>query len=180
MKYLLSTLHGSHLYGTSHSDSDTDYFSVVDLTTRKTHNKKNKHSKQVIERTPDGQVVDRTVVALSTFMHGCELGVPQYLEAMFCTDPIIDVFPDFRASYRVGTAVIPTYIRVIKSFSYNEKSDRLKKRRHALRLAANARSILGTGRFDPRLSPEQVVEFTELAEKTSDEVYEIAMNIIWT
>ena len=178
MTYLFSTIHGSHLYGTDHDASDFDYFTVVEKQPYRGGSRP-RWSRQTLTSDERGAVQDHTVVDLSTFLLGCEKGAPQYLEAMFSSNPIIDKISEFRSGFRVGTSVIDTYLRTIKSFSLSDRYDAEKKRRHALRLAVNARSILECGRFDPRLSPEQVVEFTELAKKDPHEVYEMALNIVW-
>lgn len=178
MTYIFATQHGSYLYGTAHSESDRDMFTVVAKEPYRTHNSKPRLSRQIWGTAEDGTLTDSLMVDFSTFMLGCEKGVPQYLEAMFSREAYIDKIEDFRNNFRVGTAVIPTYLRTIRHFSHDERQPE-KRKRHALRLAANARSILERGRFDPRLSPEQVVQFTEQARQTPDEVYELAMNMIW-
>lgn len=176
---LFETKHGSHLYGTAHAGSDLDYFCVVEKQKKASHDSKPGFSRQTFKKSEEGLLIDMTVVDLTTFMVGCEKGVPQYLEAMFSQEPEVDLIEDMRRGYVAGATSVQTYLRTIKGFSYDERDKGNKMKRHALRLAYNVRGILEEGRFDPRLSPEQVVEFTELSTKTSDEVYEAAMTIVW-
>lgn len=172
---LFQTPHGSHLYGTSHPLSDRDVFTVVEKLPYPPHNGHSKYARQTIK---DG--LDETVVDLSTFLNGCASGVPQYLEAMFSHEATIDHLEEFRAQYHVGSAVVPTYIRTIKSFSYDERDGGTKKRRHALRLALNARDILRYGRFNPRLPEDRVAELWALAESLDgEECCELATSWVW-
>lgn len=155
---LFATPHGSHLYGTAHAESDFDRFVVVTKQPYATHNAKSKYAKQTIRGG-----VDETVVDLTTFLNGCWKGVPQYLEAMFSPFPEMDRIAELRANYRVGTGVLSTYLRTIKSFSFDTRDGGVKKRRHALRLGLNGRDILQYGRFNPRLDEGVAAKLYELA-----------------
>lgn len=173
---LFQTPHGSHLYGTAHENSDYDTFTVVAKTVRSSYH--NSRARQASQTIKDG--MDETVVDLSTFMMGLDKGVPQYWEAAMSRKATLDKIPEFRASLRAGSAVLDTYLRTIKSFSFDDRDGGVKKRRHALRLGLDAHNILRYGRFDPTL-PEGVGSVLwEIAEKyTPDEVYEMACNLVW-
>ena len=166
---LFQTLHGSRLYGLSHADSDYDYYTVVD----KVKSAKAKYSKHSIVGSRDSVVVD-----FGTWVDQCVLGVPQALEAMFSTKAEIDLIEDFRDGFVVGTEVYNRYLRTIKSFAYSEK-DAYKRKRHALRLAINLRSIGKRGRFRPTLSEAEVEVISVLAHDSADDVYEQALAIAW-
>jgi hypothetical protein len=142
---LFSTIHGSHLYGLAGPDSDRDHYTVVTRLPHVIHNgTRARYAKQSIRGEDDNFTID-----LSTFLLLCDKGVPQALEAMFSRQPTLDLIAGLRASYRVSTPVVPTYLRTIKSFL---KAGDFKRKRHAVRLAFNAREILCSGRFDPTLS----------------------------
>lgn len=140
---LFRTIHGSHLYGLAHAESDKDFYTVV---SREKRGARKKYAKQSIK---DG--IDSMTVDLSTFMHMCEEGVPQALEAMFSpTDMVeIDTIEALRRGYRVNTAkATRTYRRTIRNFAEGD----FKKRRHAARLAINMSEFQETGRFNPQLN----------------------------
>jgi hypothetical protein len=168
---LYKTIHGSRLYGMAKPDSDYDYFTVVD----KVKNRRAKYAKHTIVDSLDSNVVD-----FGTFMNGCSRGVPQYLEAMFSTNPEIDEIADLRAGYRVGThEVLDRYLRTIKSFSFDEKNP-FKSKRHALRLALNFKEIRTRGRFNPKLDRIQIALINSLAELSAENVYNDALAIAWS
>lgn len=148
MTVLFRTQHGSHLYGLAHAESDEDFYTVI----ANPGSKRKKYAKQTIH---DG--LDSTVVSLSTFMHFCYMGVPQALEALFSEEPEVDLLTDFRNSYRINTSTtVATYRRTIKNFS-RDGDGGFKKRRHSIRLAFNLRTMLEAGRFNPRMSHEEIV-----------------------
>jgi len=159
---------GHTLYGLANEFSDEDYFTVLD----KVKSAKARYAKQTIH---DG--VDSLVVDFGTWVDSCRKGVPQSLEAMFSQMPVYDEIESFRTGFRVGTEVYDTYLRTIKSFSYQEE---LKKKRHALRLAFNFRDMREFGRFNPTLSPLQVEIVSELAKLPNDYVYNDALKIAWS
>lgn len=166
MEVLFRTPHGSRLYGLHHEGSDDDFFVVVD----KVKTKKKKYARQSIVDN-----VDTTTLDLGTWLHYCEMGVPQSLEAMFSTAPVVDRLPALRAGYRAGTGTWSRYLRTIKSFA-NEGT--YKHKRHALRLAMNLRVMAKTGRFNPTLDDMQIMCINEWAK--SDYVYEMALDIVWS
>jgi hypothetical protein len=111
----------------NHEDSDYDYYTVVDKV-------KSKRAKFSTHKVVDD--VDSVVVDFGTWVDQCTLGVPQALEAMFASEPYVEVdeISDFRNGFRVGTQVYDRYLRTIKTFAFSEK-DPYKRKRHALRLA---------------------------------------------
>ena len=159
MELLLRTIHGSRLYGLSHSDSDYDYFEVYGW--------KKFRGKQKIA---DGD--DRTRQSYDRFMRYCEKGVPQYLEAMFSRQADVDHFPFNRLTdYGVDYYnVRDTYMRTIKSFWISGcEEDSYKKRRHSVRLAMNLTEIYRSGKFDPTLTFGQRLLAESLAQSKDPE-----------
>ena len=67
---LLRSIHGSHLYGLAHANSDNDTYIVVDQGTRR--------AKQKIVGKEDV-----TVLTLGEFARQIHKGVPQALEALY-------------------------------------------------------------------------------------------------
>lgn len=165
---LFKTIHGSHLYGLSHADSDQDWFVVV----TKEPYRRIRYAKQSIVDD-----LDTTTVDLGTFMEGCRKGVPQYLEAMMSQSPTVDLLGPLRAGYRASTGVYDTYLRTIKSMALE---DNFKQKRHALRLAINLNEICATGRFNPRLAVWQVSAINSYANNLDNEdLYRKALQIAW-
>lgn len=162
MTVLFRTRHGSHLYGLAHAGSDEDWYTVI----AKRGGMRKRDARQTIMNG-----LDSTVVDLSTFMHNCDMGVPQALEAMFSTEAEIDLLTDMRASYRINTAnMVGTYKRTIKNFLLDDPT--YKKRRHALRLFMNLSTALETGRFDPRLSEREIQIANTLAHEKGETILE--------
>ncbi|MBC9704246.1 MAG: nucleotidyltransferase domain-containing protein [Enterococcus sp.] len=155
---LLLTIHGSHLYGLNHADSDMDFYRVVSTVpqlnrfgaTRK------RNGEQVVK---DG--LDNTVFDFKTFLIHAHHGVPQALEAMFSTVAEVDEISAYRQSYHASvSAMIISYTAAIQKFAAWD----FKRRRHALRYALNLRqAIENQGRFDPRLSKNNAEMITEMA-----------------
>jgi hypothetical protein len=155
MELLLRTVHGSRLYGLSHSGSDWDWFEIYGWDKFK--------GKQKIK---DGD--DRTRQSYDRFMRYCEKGVPQYLEAMFSGMAEVDNMPFNRLEYGVNYVNIrDTYLRTVKSFwMAGEEENSFKKKRHSARLALNLTTMYETGRFNPTLTPEQAEQVTAMAHGT--------------
>lgn len=164
---LFKTIHGSHLYGLAHEHSDLDFFTVV----YKVKTNKKKYARQSIV---DG--VDTTTLDLGTWLHYCEMGVPQALEAMFSQKAVYDDLGPLRTQYRAGTQTWSRYLRTIKSFAME---DDFKHKRHALRLALNLHDLMRTGRFNPTLTGEQVVKINQIATHSAAFVYDYALDIAW-
>lgn len=167
MHVLFKTIHGSHLYGLSHENSDRDFYTVVD----KVKSNKARFAKQTITGDEDSMVVD-----FGTWLGLCSKGVPQALEAMFSKMAVHDDIPYFRQGFKVGTEVYDTYLRTIKSFIMTGE---YKKKRHGLRLALNLNSIREFGKFDPTLDPLQVEIVSELAKLPTEYVYAWAKKLVW-
>ena len=168
---LYKTVHGSHLYGLSHEDSDNDFYVVVDRV------KKNriKYSKQSIV---DG--VDTTTVDWGTWVNQCQQGVPQALEAMFSQRALFEApgIREFRAAFRVGDGMRDRYYRTIDNFLSPEDEFNIKKRRHGVRLALNLRDGVRYGYFNPTLTPKQKVFATYHAKYTPlEELRELAFGM---
>lgn len=148
---LLGTVHGSRLYGLSHANSDYDYFKVYGYDKFKGH-----------QRVKG--VDDNLNTSLDRFMRYADKGVPQYLEAMYSRAADFDDMPFNRMLYSPNmTNVRDTYMRTIKAFwlegwemESSGHKDAFKKRRHAIRLALNLRTMHECGRFDPTLTDAQV------------------------
>ena len=153
MDALLTTIHGSHLYGLAHAGSDLDRYAVLPSGRRPT---------QTIR---DG--IDITCVPLSQFAEQASRGVPQALEAMW--SPLAEPGPldAYRRAFRPDTGLaVGTYARTIRSFSYDESP---KKRRHALRLAVNLADLTRHGWFSPRLAPAVAQQLTAWAALPDDD-----------
>lgn len=162
---LFKTVHGSHLYGLAHENSDNDTYTVLD----KVKTKRAKYAKQYLSGDDDSMVVD-----FGTWLGMCVNGVPQACEAMFSQMPLVDTLADFRAGYRLGTSALERYLRTITSFSMTQDP---KRKRHGLRLALNAYDWQRYGWFNPTMTPNEVDWATEVAKKDCDVVYATAMNI---
>lgn len=172
---LFETPHGSHLYGTSHAHSDVDTYRVVSRDPSVLgHNRRGKDISQVIHGEDDLLTID-----FSTWIRQLQFGVPQAWEAAFSSVATVDRLSSFRYALRAGTTVLVTYQRTMKAFAFDERDTNGKKRRHALRLGLNARQILETGRFNPSLTADQASATLEAAQRTPEQVYELAQNLMW-
>lgn len=140
---LLRLVHGSHLYGTAHENSDLDTYAV--------YSGKGK-SKQTI--TGDDDVI---VHSLDSFLIQASKGVPQALEAMFAPqEAVLHSEIEYLRSRFVasGGETIDRYCRTMYNFSLGD----YKQRRHALRLAYNLRDLIEYGRFNPRMKFSRTME----------------------
>lgn len=146
---------GSHLYGLAHADSDNDYWRVVSdpdfayvVGNREALAKRSK----VLQILENGD--DVTVIGDKSFHKMLLSGSRMALEVMFAQDPIIDRFPHYRRAYRVSVnaEMIDRYIRSIIDMAYGNE----KRRRHAIRLSLNLRTAMAHGRFNPRLTDEEI------------------------
>lgn len=135
---LLETIHGSHLYGLSHENSDSDFYTVVEGKGKTTHE-------------VDRNGVDTTIVYLDSFLRYVSKGSPQALEALFSRVKSVDNIS--LESIRIYTYnAVYTYFRTIKNFAHGN----LKQQRHAIRLILNVSDLFHYGFFDPTLSNPQV------------------------
>jgi hypothetical protein len=138
-KTILVTIHGSHLYGLNHSESDLDFFRVVEPD-RKTQHK-----------VSGG--FDVVTMGFPTFIGHVFAGSHQSCEALFSPVKYVDPqYASFFAGMRVtGEDAFARYRRTIRAFSYGDD----KRRRHAVRLGYNLRDLRRTGQFNPELTPDQ-------------------------
>lgn len=163
MTTILETIHGSHLYGLNHSDSDLDYFRVVD-----TSRSRAKH--KVTEE------LDYVEVPFDRFMENVFNGSHQSCEALF--SPVATVDPRYQALFNAirvtGADAFARYRRTIRAFSYGT----MKQRRHAVRLGFNLRDLRLSGRFNPQLTDDQRTKVIVLSQLYSGEsLYDIAINL---
>ena len=145
MELLLRTVHGSHLYGLNHAESDYDLFEVYGWD-------KFRGKQKVGE-------VDYTRQSYDRFMLYCDKGVPQYLEAMWSQKAEVDNMPFNRMNYRPNrVSTRDTYMRTIKNFwLVGWEEDDFKRRRHAVRLWLNLRAMETRGLFNPTLHAGQIL-----------------------
>lgn len=150
--YIFRTIHGSHLYGMAHPGSDRDIYTVVPGDAR------TQHTVNYAEGT------DNVVVSWDRYLELVRTGSHQAVEALF--SPFQEWNPDhlalrpFLLSYRVySPEVEDKYRRTIRSFCHGD----LKRRRHAVRLAWNLKSLRAMGRFNPRLSVNDIVAMERIA-----------------
>lgn len=133
---LLRTMHVSWLYNLNHAGSDMDFYEVYSGKGR---------AKQTIV---DG--IDTVRISYDYFMHQCQKGVPQALEALYSQEKTVDKIPFITKSFNpTNTEVYKTYVRTIKNFWAH--SD-LKRKRHAIRLSINLSDIKQYGKFNPSTS----------------------------
>jgi hypothetical protein len=159
---ILETVHGSHLYGLNHSDSDRDFFQVVPGNAR-------------TKQTKLGQI-DIVQMSLDRFLENVFKGSHQSCEALFSPLAVVDPTyrPLFNAIRVTGSDVFTRYERTIRSFSHGDA----KKRRHAVRLGFNLSDLAQTGRFNPVLSDNQKMRVYALSKLYRGEyLYNVAINL---
>lgn len=141
MNTVLFTVHGSHLYGLDHEDSDYDTYRVV------LDGPKGK-SRQWIQDNHDA-----TEVHIDRFVEQCFQGVPQALEALYSRQKaMLPGYIPFLRGIRVNKyQAYDTYRRTALAIGLS--GDGFKARRHGLRLALNLQELMEFGRFDPTLDP---------------------------
>lgn len=160
-KTILVTVHGSHLYGLNHSESDVDFFRVVESDLR---------TEQVVSGG-----FDVVTMGLKSFLRHVFDGSHQSCEALF--SPVAYIDPKYRsffAGIRVtGEDAFARYRRTIHSFSYGDG----KKRRHAVRLGYNLRDLRYAGRFNPEMTEDQILKIGVLSNLyRGQSLYDIASN----
>ncbi|ROR95506.1 hypothetical protein EDD28_0059 [Salana multivorans] len=159
MEALLRTPHGSHLYGLADAESDLDTYTVI------------ADGHRGSQSICDG--LDATVIPLSRWLHLCDIGAHQALEAMFSRQADPSPLDPYRSGYRAAIgATADRYRRTIRNFILSDRypigsrAD-FKRNRHALRLVLNLNEVLTCGRFDPTLTPAQARSITEIAGTTT-------------
>lgn len=176
---ILKTIHGSHLYGLARENSDLDTYEVFIG-----------GDKRRAEQRLDGQD-DIVRIHLDRFLDQVNKGVPQALETLF--SPQADKHPEWapylnslRPSLDQARA---TYRRTIYNFAFRhggrtgaaldraKATERLKIRRHALRLAVNLHELMVAGRFNPSFSSDQANWLTDVA-GGDDKTYEHVVTLL--
>ena len=164
---LLSTVHGSNLYGLAGPASDWDGYEVV--LTGRTWQRIHGHT-------------DITTVVLDDFTTQVAKGVPQALEALWSPYRFVarnwaGFFEGLRPDY---WRTLDTYARTIRSFMWVAvERDDVKRARHAMRLALNRETFAEQGRFNPRLDPlEHTVVLSTTPENVQDAL--TALGLDWT
>lgn len=154
---IFRTIHGSRLYGLDHAGSDKDTFIVTTSNATKT-----KHTVSAEE--------DQQIVGLNLFLYRTYTGSHQSVEALFSPFKVWN--PEYE-HYRpmveemtvYGSNVFEKYERTIKNFCFGD----FKRRRHAVRLSWNLMELRENGRFNPRMTDEQIGFSAFLAETMDGE-----------
>jgi hypothetical protein len=150
---IFRTVHGSHLYGMAHEDSDMDIYEVYEG--------QGTHLNQTI--TEHG--LDICVGTLEAFTRRANSGSHQSAEALF--SPVKEFTSEgaarygaYLAGFRItGSEVFAKYERTIHKFCFGD----FKRRRHAARLALNLADLRLYGRFNPRLTQANIEAITFVA-----------------
>ncbi|GAA1807190.1 DNA polymerase beta superfamily protein [Nesterenkonia flava] len=155
MSAILTTVHGSHLYGLANQGSDQDTYTVTTGT-----------NKEYARQTKTGDD-DALQLHLHRFLDQVRDGVPQALEALW--SPVAKIHPDWEPMLRALRPGIhearARYRRTILNFAFKhggrtgaarEHADRAKLRRHAVRLTINLAQLTETGSIQPRLNSDQI------------------------
>ena len=136
---ILVTIHGSHLYGLNHSNSDLDIFRVV------------ASRRKPLVRVKGG--FDIQTFGLDNFLSNVYSGSHQSCEALFSPQKYVQ--PDYEAYFNnirvTGYEAFAKYRRTIHAFSYGNT----KQRRHAVRLGYSLAGLKESGRFNPVLTEDQ-------------------------
>lgn len=143
---LFRTVHGSHLYGTAHANSDVDTFEVH---ANRPGRRKARYAKQSIKGSDDTLKTD-----LSTFMLYAAKGVPQYLEAMYSQKSDVDMLGwEFRHRFVPNLyEAMHTYRRTITAlYEDGVETGSDKHKRHAWRLYMNMYYVERGLYFNPTL-----------------------------
>ncbi len=148
----LVTVHGSHLYGLAHADSDDDMYTVADL-----------DMSRAVQAVMGKD--DMTIVPLDAFMDACWYGQPKALEALWSPQATMSpMMAEFARSFRLGSGTAQrSFRRTREHLLQTGNIDKMKKRRHALRLAIQLRSVMETGRFNPELNAHTKALITRIA-----------------
>jgi hypothetical protein len=159
---IFRTVHGSHLYGLDHADSDHDCF-IVTL-----------EDSGRVRHTVNSQW-DTARVGWRTFLEHAQSGSHQSVEALFSPRKIYTregerFRPLFDGMKITGRPVFEKYERTIHKFSHGDQ----KRRRHAVRLSLNLKGLRETGRFSPVLSREEkILVYGMAAEYEGEELWEM-------
>lgn len=157
----LATLHGSRLYGLAHEGSDTDYYIVADFGYHR-----------ALQEAQNG--VDVRLVPLRLFMQQIADGNPMALEALWSPSAVKSLtLEEVSRSFRVGQGRAQHGARTFIDMFIGEgrNPERMKNRRHVLRLAVQLRQAMEEGRFDPVLRPQAAELLTRIASQHSGEEF---------
>lgn len=148
----LYTIHGSRLYGLARPDSDTDRFIVADISYPR--------PLQEVRGEEDIQVFP-----FRHFMHMIHEANPVALEALWSPEAQMSpVMREVSRSFRAGAGRAQHSFRsCIDMFIGDSGIEKMKNRRHVLRIAVQLRQVMEEGRFDPVLSPHAVHLLTRIA-----------------
>lgn len=148
---VFTTVHGSHLYGLNHADSDRDIFEVV-------------HGNQKARQGFYEDGTDYTRIGLDAFIRYAKEGSHQSLEALFSNEKVWhdERYRPMLEGIRVPAAAVrEKYARTIKKFCYGD----FKRRRHAVRLYYFLVWLEELGGIsDPRMSDLEISVANNLAE----------------
>lgn len=150
---IFTTRHGSHLYGLAGPTSDLDIYTVTTSRNR--------------ARQRVNGLDDSFTIGFDAFLEYAFGGSHQSVEALFSTEkvwhshhhlaPMLD-------GYRItGGDVLAKYRRTIRKFAH---ADDFKRRRHACRLWLNMQCLRWDGRFDPRMTTDEIRWATAIAAST--------------
>lgn len=162
---IFETIHGSYLYGLANTDSDMDFYRVYE-------------GDGVNLRQSMSGAVDTVRGDLRAFITRAESGSHQSLEALFSPfklwgDGMEQKWGSYLANLRItGSDVFAKYERTIKKFCYGD----FKRRRHAIRLRYNLDDLREFGRFNPRLTTEQINWADKYASLEGDELKEMLLS----
>lgn len=151
---IFSTVHGSHLYGLAHADSDRDVYYVYEGSGRKL-----RHAMKGDDDSVRG--------TLDAFLERAYTGSHQSVEALFSNQKLWapgmyeKYGPFIESLYIGGSEVFAKYERTIKKFCFGE----LKRRRHACRLSLNLYELRKCGRFNPELTETEAMLCNAYARK---------------
>lgn len=190
---LLKTIHGSHLYGLAHENSDRDSLMVF-LPAEDDQRADSHLVKSYAYQSVDAEGNDVMELHLWRFQQMVAQGAPQALEALF--SPLAETdeqyAPLFRQMRPSIDAARSTYRRASRNFaegtssSHGGKEDsraqkqQFKLRRHSLRLMLNLNDLVRFQRFSPVLSEDQREFVSEHADQPQarflDEFYAMQEN----
>lgn len=136
---ILRTITGSRLHGTSHDNSDYDFFTVV--------------TEDIKTKSTTSPHEDNVLMSYSTFSELVRKGSPRELEALFSQKKEVSN-PALESIHPVTSKAVDRFLNMIVNLVNRDKS--LKTQRHAVRLCLYISDLLEFGFFNPSLSPAQL------------------------
>jgi len=163
-KFILKSMHGSHLYGMATPLSDLDTYEIYDFCNQNYRPKK--QAKQNIHENEDN-----VSISLQKYREYCLKGVPQTVEVAFADQSkwiqydvewhnIRNELQKLITHKKCLPDVLETYRRTALSFM---RGGDFKRFRHALRLCINARELKETGKMNPTLNQDDIDRITVAA-----------------